>query len=231
LWDAIRAARAEGTPVVASLGPVAASGGYYVPAGADIIVAHPATITGSIGVIGGKFVFDGLLDTLKINVDGVATNANADIWAGDLRFSDLQRAQFSAWLEAAYEDFKARVAEGRDLPAERIEDIAQGRVWAGADAKENGLVDQLGGFGASVAAARELAGIAADAPVTLRPYPAQRGFLQEIFGVALNARAAVSALALLSAIADHPDIAALVRAVTAGDAVGIQHRAWPPAVH
>ncbi|WP_425062159.1 signal peptide peptidase SppA [Pyruvatibacter mobilis] len=228
VWDAIRAAQANGTPVIASMGEVAASGGYYIPAGADMIIAHPTTVTGSIGVIGGKFSIGGLLDKVGVNIDAVSTTQNADIWANDTRFTEAQRARFAAWLGGAYEDFKDRVATGRDLTAEQTEALAKGRIWAGLDAREKGLVDRLGGLGTAVAAARELAELEADASVQLRTFPRPRTLQEEIFGIALNADSAARALTLLSALAEHPDIAAVLGEMAAGSADGAQARARVP---
>ncbi len=230
VWDAIRAAQAKNIPVIASMGSVAASGGYYIPAGADLIIAHPATITGSIGVIGGKFSVGGLMEKIGVNVDSVSTHANADMWASDTRFSDAQRARFTAWLETAYEDFKGKVAAGRDLTPEATEALAKGRVWTGTDAKERGLVDRLGGFGTALAAARELAEIKADADIELRPFPRPRTFREQIFGFALNAEATVETLALMSAISEHPEVSALVHELGDKRDAGVQQRARVPVV-
>lgn len=228
VWDAIRAAQAQDKPVIASMGSVAASGGYYIPAGADMIVAHPTTITGSIGVIGAKFSVGGLFDKIGVNVDAVSTNDNADIWAMDTRFSDAQKARFSAWLETAYEDFKDRVAGGRELTAAETEEIARGRVWTGFDAKDKGLVDRLGGFGTTVAAARELAEIDADADIQLRTFPEPLTLQEELFGFALNAESAARTLAMMSALADHPEVRALVRELAADGPGGLDARARVP---
>ena len=228
VWDAIRAAQAKGKPVIASMGSVAASGGYYIPAGADMIVAHPTTVTGSIGVIGAKFSVGGLFDKIGVNVDAVSTNDNADIWAMDTRFNDAQKARFTAWLATAYEDFKDRVAGGRDLTAVETEEIARGRVWTGFDAKDKGLVDRLGGFGTTVAAARELAEIDADADIQLRTFPEPRTLQEELFGFALNAESAARTLAMMSALADHPEVRALVRELAADGDARMQTRARVP---
>ncbi len=230
VWDAIRAAQAKDIPVIASMGSVAASGGYYIPAGADLIIANPTTVTGSIGVIGAKFSLGGLLEKIGVNVDAVSSNPNADIWASDIPFSDEQRQRFSAWLETAYEDFKQRVAEGRELSPAETESIAKGRIWVGMDARDKGLVDRLGGFSTSLAAARELAGLEVDAPVELRAFPKPKTFQEELFGLALNAEAAVRTLTLMSALADHPEVSALVREITARDSAQVQHRARVPVV-
>lgn len=228
VWDAIRAVQARDIPVVASMGSVAASGGYYIPAGADVIVAHPTTVTGSIGVIGAKFSIGGLFEKIGVNVDAVSTNENADIWAMDTRFSDPQRARFTAWLATAYADFKDRVSGGRNLSAAETEVIARGRVWAGADAMDKGLVDKLGGFSTTIEAAREVAGIAEGEPVELRTFPKPRTFQEELFGFALNAEAVAKTLVTMSAIADHPEVSALVKELSADSNGRLDARARVP---
>ena len=232
VWNAIRAARAAGKPVVASMGAVAASGGYYIPSGADLIVANPATITGSIGIVGGKFAVGGLLDKLGVTVDTLSTTQNADMWAADVPFSDAQRARFSAWLEQGYEDFKARVADGRKMSGAEVEAVAQGRIWAGRDAAARGLVDRLGGFGTALAATRDLAGIGADEPVELRTFPKPRSWQEDLFGITMNAEAAMRGLSLLAALARDPEVAAVLREVKAAREVdpGLDARAPVPSV-
>lgn len=231
VWHAIRAARDKGKPVIASMGSVAASGGYYIPSAADLIVANAATITGSIGIVGGKFALGGLLDELGIAVDGVATTRNADLWAPDARFSPEQRARFRAWLEDGYEDFKARVAAGRGISAPAVEAVAKGRIWAGRDAAERGLVDRIGGFGTALAAVRELAGLAPDAPLSLHSYPRPRSLREELLGVGVQAGAAARALALAADIlGDQPVALWLSRLAAAGDARGLNATADAPEI-
>ena len=120
------------------------------------------------------------------------------------------------------------MATGRDLTAEQTEALAKGRIWAGLDAREKGLVDRLGGLGTAVAAARELAELEADASVQLRTFPRPLTLQEEIFGIALNADSAARALTLLSALAEHPDIAAVLGEMAAGSADGAQARARVP---
>lgn len=171
IWREVARARERGKPVVASMGAVAASGGYYVAMGADAILANPGTITGSIGVITGKLVVRDLKDRLGVASDTVRTNANADAWSVDAPFTPEQRRHREAEAELLYHDFVERVAEGRNLSAEAVEAVARGRVWTGADALERGLVDELGGFRAAVRRAKVLAGLDGDAEVRLVSYP------------------------------------------------------------
>ncbi|MDO3636056.1 signal peptide peptidase SppA [Mycolicibacterium arseniciresistens] len=171
IWREVVRVRRGGTPVVASMGAVAASGGYYVSMDADAIVANPGTITGSIGVITGKLVARELKDRLGVGSDSVRTNANADAWSPNAPFTDEQHAQVVAEADMSYTDFVERVAAGRKLSEEAVEAVARGRVWTGADAKEHGLVDELGGLRTAINRAKVLAGLDADADVRLVSYP------------------------------------------------------------
>lgn len=171
IWREVHRARERGKPVVVSMGSVAASGGYYVAAGADAIVANPGTITGSIGVITGKLVVRDLKDRLGVASDAVRTNANADAWSVDAPFTPEQRAHREAEADLFYDDFVRRVAEGRKLTADAVEVVARGRVWTGADARERGLVDELGGLRTALRRAKALAGLDEDADVRLVDYP------------------------------------------------------------
>lgn len=171
IWREVKKARDRGKPVVASMGSVAASGGYYVSMGADAIVANPGTITGSIGVITGKLIVRDLKDRLGVRSDTVRTNANADAWSIDAPFTPQQQAHREAEADLIYTDFVERVAQGRNLTTEAVDAVARGRVWTGADAKERGLVDELGGLRTAVRRAKVLAGLDEDAEVRLVGYP------------------------------------------------------------
>ena len=171
IWREASVARAAGRPVVASMGSVAASGGYYVAMGADRIVALPGTITGSIGVFSGKFVTAGLRRRLRLATEVLQSNPNADMYGTQAPFTQAQRTKLDASLDKVYATFSARVAEGRGLSAEAVDAAARGRVWTGADAAEQGLVDVLGGFATAVGEAKVLAGLAADDPVAVVAFP------------------------------------------------------------
>ncbi|WP_373138055.1 signal peptide peptidase SppA [Mycobacterium marinum] len=171
IWREVQRARDRGKPVVASMGSIAASGGYYVSMGADAIVANPGTITGSIGVITGKLVVRDLKDRLGVGSETLRTNANADAWSIDAPFTDEQRARREAEADMFYTDFVERVARGRNLRTEDVDAVARGRVWTGADALERGLVDELGGFRTAVRRAKVLAGLDEDTEVRLVGYP------------------------------------------------------------
>jgi protease IV len=160
-----------GKPVVASMGAVAASGGYYVSMSADAIVANAGTITGSIGVVTGKLVARELKDRLGVGSDAVRTNPNADAWSVNQPFTDEQHAHVEAEADLFYTDFVERVAKGRKMTVDAVDAIARGRVWTGADALERGLVDELGGLRTAIIRAKVLAGLEPDAEVRVVGYP------------------------------------------------------------
>jgi len=155
----IVALREAGKPVVASMGSVAASGGYWISVAADRIVASPATVTGSIGVIGMFPTYQRSLDAIGIATDGVGTTP----WAGQLRpdreMSDEVKQLFQAMINDTYDDFITGVAERRGMEKQDVDAVAQGKVWSGQDALEYGLVDELGSFEDSIRIAAELAGL------------------------------------------------------------------------
>jgi protease-4 len=165
IWREVCRLRKAGKPVVVSMGDIAASGGYYIACPADVILALPSTLTGSIGVAGGKFVGDNLLERLGVTTGTVQRGAHALMYSSRKGFSEDERARFAAIVDAIYSDFVAKVAEGRRRPIADIEAVARGRVWTGRDAHENGLVDELGGLRDAVRIARERANLPEDAPV------------------------------------------------------------------
>ncbi|MEW5812950.1 MAG: signal peptide peptidase SppA [Actinomycetota bacterium] len=171
IWREVVRLREQGKPVVASMGAVAASGGYYVSMAADAIVANAATITGSIGVVTGKLVARDLKDRLGVGSGTVRTNANADAWSVNAPFTEQQQAQVEAEADLFYTDFVNRVAEGRGMTPEAVDAVARGRVWTGADALERGLVDELGGLRTAITRAKALAGIAEDTKVGIVHLP------------------------------------------------------------
>ena len=171
VWREVNRVRDGGKPVVASMGAVAASGGYYVSMSADSIVANAGTITGSIGVVTGKLIARELKDRLGVGSDSVRTNANADAWSLNQPFTDEQHAHVEAEADLFYTDFVERVAAGRRLTVEAVDAIARGRVWTGADALERGLVDELGGLRTAINRAKVLAGLEPDDDVRIVAYP------------------------------------------------------------
>jgi protease IV len=170
IWREVVRARAAGKPVVVSMGDVAASGGYFISAPADVIVTQPGTITGSIGVITGKPVFRHLFGRTGVSTDTIDDGAvNATMFSSSRPFSEDEWSRLNGWLDAVYADFTGKVADGRRLSAERVHELARGRVWSGADAVANGLADSAGGMREAVAVARKRAGLPDDAPVRVFP--------------------------------------------------------------
>ena len=171
IWREVCRVRAAGKPVVASMGSVAASGGYYVAMAAEVIVANPATITGSIGVITGKLVARELKDRLGVGSESLRTNVNADAWSVNSPFTAEQYDMVETEANLFYDDFVRRVAEARKMSVEDVGIVARGRVWTGADAIERGLIDELGGLRTAVRRAKVLAGLDIDATIHLVDYP------------------------------------------------------------
>ena len=172
IWREVQRARDSGKPVVVSMGDLAASGGYFVAAPATKIVAQPGTVTGSIGVVAGKMAIQGLWDNLSINWDSVKAGTNADIWSANEPFTPEQWAILEAALDRTYADFTRKVAAGRGMTQDEVSKAAKGQVWSGADAKEMGLVDALGGYKTALALAKEAADIDPAEPVEIVPFPA-----------------------------------------------------------
>ena len=166
---AVRAAKAAGKPVVVSMGDYGASGGYWISSEASEIVAEPSTLTGSIGVFGGKLALGPALAKFGVDERGLKVGGDyADAFGSEGAMSATQKAAFGAWLDHIYNGFVGRVAEGRRLPVARVQEIAKGHVWTGAQAKDLGLVDSLGGFPQAVDRAKALAGITGNA--RLKPF-------------------------------------------------------------
>ena len=182
IWRDVMRAHQRGKPIIVSMGDVAASGAYYVAAPADKIVAEPATLTGSIGVLGGKIILGDLFAKLGITTDSVQRGANADMYSLTRDFSPQARQRFSGQLDDTYRGFKDHVAAGRHLTADAVEAAAKGRVWTGEDALRLGLVDALGGYDTALALARRAANLPADAPIDVVVYPRERGLAALLFG-------------------------------------------------
>jgi protease IV len=161
-------------PLVISMSDEAASGGYYVAVTGDPIIAYPNTLTGSIGVIFARFALHGLYDKIGMNEQLLTRGRFADIESSDVPLSDAARQKLTGQIDDFYRGFVSRVAEGRKKPFDQIEPLAQGRVWVGAQAKDNGLVDQLGGLDRAVEVLKRQAHIPDSARITLVPYPGRR---------------------------------------------------------
>lgn len=174
----------QSKPVIVSMSNTAASGGYWMSTSANAIVAQPTTLTGSIGVFGGKFNAARLLDKLGVNVDTVSTHDNSDLWSVSKPYSAESVRKVEAMMETTYKQFVNRVAEGRKMTPEQVEKIAQGRVWTGAQAKEIGLVDRLGGLDQAVSIAKDMAKIPEQNAVTLELFPKPLNPVQQFLKVA-----------------------------------------------
>ncbi|MFN0061049.1 MAG: signal peptide peptidase SppA, partial [Myxococcaceae bacterium] len=175
-------ARKKGKPVVVSMGNVAASGGYFVAMDADKVVANPGTITGSIGVFAGKFITRDLWAKLGVNFTTLSRGEMSTFWSSDQPFTPLQSKRLDAWLDFVYDDFTKKAAAGRQMPLEKVLEVAKGRVWTGEDAQRLGLVDVLGGLLTARALATEAAGLAGQA-VDLVVYPDERPAFERVLQV------------------------------------------------
>ncbi len=182
IWRETVRARESGKPVIVSMGNVAASGGYYVAAGATKIVAQPGTITGSIGVFAGKPNLRKLWNKAGVTWDSVSTSPNATMSSEIHGYDEQGWASLQSSIDKIYDDFKARVAQGRSMSPEQVETIAKGRVWSGVRAHELGLVDELGGLDTAVRLAKVEAGLEPDAPAGLVEYPPSQGWLSQLLG-------------------------------------------------
>jgi protease IV len=180
IWRETVRAKQAGKPVIVTMGNLAGSGGYFVAMAADKIVAQPGTITASIGVLGGKMLTSDFWDKLGLSWDEVHTSANSTMWTGTSDYTPAEWARFQAWLDRVYTDFTRKVAEGRKLPLEKVLEIAKGRIWTGEDAKELGLVDELGGFPEALKLAKKAAGIPDKEEVDLEEYPPKRSLAETL---------------------------------------------------
>jgi protease IV len=187
IWRELTITREENPqrPIVTSMSDLAASGGYYIAMPTEVIVAQPGTLTGSIGIFGGKIVIGGTLEKVGVTTEAVTSGANADMYSPFSPFTPAQRAKVASFMEDFYKNFLKKVAESRKSTPDAIHAVAQGRVWTGRQALGHGLVDALGGLDAAVALAKEKARIPANEEVQLVVYPERRSLidaLSEQFG-------------------------------------------------
>lgn len=186
IWHAlVKLKEIKKIPLYVSMGDYAASGGYFVALAGDKIFAADVTVTGSIGVFGGKFVLENLWKKLNVNWELFDVADNSGILSPNFKFSPSQKKAFEASLDSVYKDFTDKVAKARKIDAKAMDKIARGRIWTGADALQNGLVDELGGLENALLALKNAAGIEKDEPVTLLMYPKPKTF-QEKLSEALN---------------------------------------------
>jgi len=180
IWRELMIARNDRVdrPIVASMSDLAASGGYYIALPAEVIVAQPSTLTGSIGIFGGKIVTGGVYEKLGANIGSTSIGRNAEIDSPARPFNAEELKKLQEQLQAFYDQFVEKVAASRHTSPEKIDQVAQGRVWTGRQAKQNGLVDVLGGLDAAVSIAKQRAKLAADSEVELVIYPPRKSFYE-----------------------------------------------------
>ena len=207
IWREVGLVRESGKPIVASMSDLGASGGYYIAMGADAIVAQPATLTGSIGVVFGKFTTGGTYEKLGVGIEPVSEGRFAEIYSPVTRFSEAERAKVQEHVDAIYEQFVAKAADGRGTTRDALHEVAQGRVWTGRQALEHGLIDEVGGLGRAIALAKEKAGIDPGDEVRLVVYPRPKSFFELLDEGLPMARA----LGTLAGVAS-PEAAAVGRA-------------------
>ncbi len=181
MWSKIQAID---KPVIASMGDVAASGGYYISMGCDAVLAEPGTVTGSIGVVGGKLALGGMLKKLGITTDLISRGANSGLLAATRPWNASERAAILGMMEECYDQFTAKAAEGRGLEQARVKELGGGKVYTGRQAKKLGLVDQLGTLEDAIAEAKQRAGLAADAEVKIESLPEAPDFFESLFSSA-----------------------------------------------
>ena len=165
-------------PLIVSMSDLAASGGYCIAMPAQVIVAQPSTLTGSIGIYGGKLVTGGVYEKLGAHIEATSIGRNAELESPVRPFNASELQKVEAQLRSFYTEFVRRAAESRHTTPEQIDSLAQGRVWTGRQAKDNGLVDELGGLDRAIAIAKERAHIPASSDVEVVTYPQPRSFYQ-----------------------------------------------------
>jgi protease-4 len=207
IWREVQLTR-DRKPIIASMSDVAASGGYYIAMPAHAIVAQPATLTGSIGVVMIKFVVDGTLKKLGVNMENVSEGRYAELYSPVRQFSPAERAKILEQMQATYDAFVEKAAAGRNTTPERIDAVAQGRVWTGRQAKQLGLVDELGGLDRALALAKQRAKIAQDAEVQLVVYPPRKS-IYEIVSNPFGRSDGIGALGRLLGLRNHDAFRAL----------------------
>ncbi len=177
---AVEKAQERGKPVIVSMGATAASGGYWIAAYADKIYALPTTLTGSIGVVGGKFAMKDLFSKLGVNWDKVSWGRNAGIWSPNTPFNASESERINAMLDNIYENFVARVAKGRKMSVEAVDKVAGGRVWTGRRAVDVGLVDELGGLENALDHVASLTGVESRNDLNIVVYPKPKTAFEQV---------------------------------------------------
>jgi protease-4 len=195
-------------PLVVSMSDLGASGGYYIATPGQVIVAEPGTLTGSIGVFTGKIVYDSTMGKVGVTEQTVKNGANSDIDSPFARFTPDQRTRMQDIIQGFYDNFVEKVAQSRHATSQRIDQLGQGRVWTGAQAKDRGLIDALGGLDTAIAIAKQRAHIPANEDVELVSYPPRRSLYQTLTEQ-LRGSAGFNAWALLTGEADARALASI----------------------
>ncbi len=204
-------------PLVASMSDVAASGGYYISMAAKKIYADPGTITGSIGVVGGKLVTGGVFDKVGIKTEILSRGTNSGIFSTTTKFSDTEREAFRSMMKDTYDIFLDKAVAGRQKAGKKmtrpeLEKLAGGRVWTGRQALENGLIDELGTLDDAVAAAKKMAGIEGDKELELLPLPKTKGLLDSLLDSRSDATMGLD-LSKLPLLRQAPELTRKLRAI------------------
>lgn len=179
IWKALKKIRQKGIKVIVVMGDVAASGGYYIAAAADYIIASPVTVTGSVGVIMGKADFSGFWDLLGVRWNVVQQGSYGDMFSVNRKFTSQELEFLNASIDGTYKDFVQKMADSRGMSFEKFESMAQGRIWSGLTAYKNGMVDKIGGLEDAFIKAREYLELAPETPIGLSVYPKQDYLWQE----------------------------------------------------
>ena len=224
ILDAVKKAQAKGKPVVVSMATYAASGGYYISASANKIVAEPGTLTGSIGVLTGKVSVGKSLDMIGVGFDEVSVGKNTLMDSSLSPYTPDQWAALNHEADVIYDDFLHKVAAGRKLPLAQVQQVAGGRVWTGADAKAHGLVDELGGFWTAAGLAARLGGVVPD-QLVFKVYPRRRGLLDGLANLMGTTGVSMKALETLQTLAELPGIAGVLGAAREVPRGGVEMRA------
>ena len=213
ILEALKEAKRAGKPVIVSMGPLAASGGYYVATAADRIVAEPATLTGSIGVLTGKVAIGKSLGLVGVTADDIGVGKNALFDSALNPYSPEQLANLNHQADVIYGDFMQKVADGRKLPIRTVQNIAKGRVWTGADALSRGLVDELGTFWTAVGDVKTLIGATPDTRLVFKRYPEKAGFFATLVGFFSGTSVGLRAMEGIEVLLARPGVQETIRAI------------------
>ena len=230
IWYAIEEAQEAGKPVIINMSSYAASGGYWVSMGADKIVAQPTTVTGSIGIVGGKLILKGAYEKLGVNVRELSVGGEmVHMFSDQHPFSEKEWLALRKLFDDMYSTFIEKVADGREIPLDTVKRIARGRVWTGADAHDRKLVDELGGIKTALKLAKQEAGIAEDADVEFRQFPEPLSFYEQIaiaFGGSAQAARTFAQVAEVLELQPVAELMTELKEIDAARSGGVQARTY-----